>query len=75
MAPKEEVEDLMIWGVLNDEPMGVYLGEKIAMLTNQTISHPVAQAVSVYLSHSRELPKKRIDRCKECLKIVGKINR
>ena len=75
MQPEEAVEDLIVWGVINDEPMGVYLGEKIAMLTNQTISHPVAQAVSIYLSHKRDIPQERIDRCKECLRVVGKINR
>jgi len=47
----------MTWGVLNDEPMGIYIGEKIATLTNQTISHNVAYAVSKYLSHSRDIPQ------------------
>ena len=75
LKPVPEVEELIKWGVATDEPMGIYLGEKIAMLTNQTISHKVARAVSSYLSHVRDIPQERIDRCKEALKVVGKINR
>lgn len=45
------------------------------MLTNQTISHNVASLVSTYLSHSRDIPSERIERCKDCLKITGRINR
>lgn len=45
------------------------------MLTNQTISHPVALAVAKYLSHRRDVPQERVVRCKEALKIVGRINR
>lgn len=62
--PVAEVEELMAWGVLNDEPMGIYIGEKLAMLTNQTISHPVALAVAQYLSHQRDIPASRVARCK-----------
>ena len=65
----------MLWGVHNDQPMAVYLGEKLAMLTNQTISHPVALAVAKYLSHRRDVPQERVVRCKEALRIVGRINR
>lgn len=39
LAPNPAVEELMLWGLRSDEPMGIYLGEKIAMLTNQIISH------------------------------------
>lgn len=45
------------------------------MVTNQKISHPIALAVGQYLSHKRPIPNDRIVRCKEALKIVGKINR
>lgn len=55
--------------------MGIYLGEKIAMLTNQVISHEIATQVGNYLSHRREIPAERIERCKEALKVVGRINR
>ena len=75
IEPIPEIEDLIIWGVHNDEPIAVYLGEKLAMVTNQKISHPIALAVSHYLSHKRPIPSDRIVRCKEALKIVGKINR
>jgi hypothetical protein len=33
------VEELILWGLRADEPMAIYLGEKIAMLTNQIVSH------------------------------------
>lgn len=75
LAPNPAVEELMLWGLRSDEPMGIYLGEKIAMLTNQIISHEVAVQVGRYLSHRREVPTERIERCKEVLKVVGRINR
>lgn len=31
--------------------------------------------VASYLSHRQEIPAERIERCKECLKVVGRINR
>ena len=65
----------MLWGLRSDEPMGIYLGEKIAMLTNQIISHEVAVQVGQYLSHRRQVPTERIERCKEALRVVGRINR
>lgn len=55
--------------------MGVYLGEKLAMMTNQKIPHKLALLVSRYLSHRRKVPEERIRRCKDALKIVGRINR
>lgn len=64
-----------MWGLSSDEPMAIYLAEKIAMLTNQVISHEVAKQVGNYLSHKREIPAERIDRCKEALRVVGRINR
>lgn len=45
------------------------------MLTGQTISHKLALVVSKYLSHRRDIPQERIVRCKQALKIVGRINR
>jgi hypothetical protein len=66
---------MLLWGVLNDEPLAVYLGEKLAMLTNQKIPHNLALLVSRYLSHRREVPEDRIRRCKAALRIVGRINR
>jgi hypothetical protein len=39
LEPIKAVEELMVWGLRCDEPMGIYLGEKLAMLTNQVISH------------------------------------
>jgi|JI10StandDraft_1071094.scaffolds.fasta_scaffold1232307_2 hypothetical protein len=55
--------------------MGIYLGEKMAMLTNQKISHETALNVGKYMSHRREVPESRILRCKEALKIIGRISR
>ncbi len=56
LEPHPAVEELMLWGLRSDEPMGIYLGEKIAMLTNQIISHEVAVQVGNYLSHRRAVP-------------------
>ncbi len=39
LQPVGEVEEMMGWGLQHDEPMAIYLAEKIAMLTNQTIPH------------------------------------
>lgn len=39
LRPSATVEQLIRWGVLNKEPMGIYMGEKLAMLTGQTIPH------------------------------------
>lgn len=39
LPPSPVVEELILWGLRADEPMAIYLGEKIAMLTNQVISH------------------------------------
>jgi hypothetical protein len=75
LEPAAEVEELMAWGVYNDEPLAVYLGEKLAMLTGQTISHEVALTVAKYLSHRGDIPSERIVRCKQALRIVGRINR
>jgi hypothetical protein len=75
LEPRKEVEELMSWGLQNDEPMAIYLAEKIAMITNQVISHPLALRTSRYLSHRREVPAERVERCKDCLKVVGRINR
>lgn len=75
LEPSQIVEEIIVWGLENDEPLGVYLGEKMAMLTNQKISHEVALRVADYLSHRKEIPQNRILKCKEALKIVGKINR
>ena len=47
----------MLWGVLNDEPLAIYMGEKLAMLTNQKISHKLALVVARYLSHRRDVPE------------------
>jgi len=35
----------------------------------------VATQVGTYLSHRRHIPAERIERCKEALKVVGRINR
>jgi hypothetical protein len=75
LEPAKEVEEIIAWGIFNDEPMAVYLGEKLAMVTNQIIPHELALAVGQYLSHRGPVPRERIFRCKEALKIVGKINR
>ena len=75
LQPNRIVEEIIAWGLLNDEPLGVYLGEKMAMLTNQKISHELALRVASYLSHRGEVPVSRIVRCKEALKIVGRVNR
>jgi hypothetical protein len=60
LPPTPVVEDLISWGLRADEPMAIYLGEKIAMLTNQIISHEVATQVGDYLSHRRQIPAERI---------------
>jgi len=68
------VEKLLIWGVEQREPIAIYMGEKVAMLTHQRIPHEVAKAVAQVLSI-----KKRDDslseKCKEALAIVGRIVR
>lgn len=50
LAPSPLVEELLAWGVDTSEPMAIYMGEKVAMLTRQQISHNVARAVSQLLS-------------------------
>jgi hypothetical protein len=75
IEPSPIVEELLVWGVKADEPMAIYLAEKIAMITNQIIPHPIAQRVSRYLSHRHQIPAERIERCKQALKVVGRINR
>jgi hypothetical protein len=75
LPPSPVVEELILWGLRSDEPMGIYLGEKIAMMTNQVISHEVATQVGNYLSHRRQVPAERVERCKDALKVVGRINR
>ena len=56
LPPTKEVEELLAWGLRHDEPMAIYLGEKIAMLTNQMIPHQLAKQVGDYLSHGRDVP-------------------
>lgn len=75
LPPSAAVEELMLWGLRSDEPMGIYLAEKIAMVTNQVIPHELASQVGAYLSHRREVPAERVERCKEALRVVGRINR
>ena len=60
LQPSKEVEELLAWGLRNDQPMAIYLGEKIAMLTNQLIPHNLAKQVGEYLSHRRDVPAERI---------------
>jgi hypothetical protein len=50
----------MAWGLFNDEPIAIYLAEKIAMVTNQIIPHEIALPISYYLSHERPIPSERI---------------
>lgn len=69
------VNRLLLWGVYTNEPMAVYLAEKLAMQTGQIIPHELALRVSRFLSHKRPLSESFVERCKECLKIVGKIDR
>ncbi|CAM6001514.1 unnamed protein product [Sphagnum balticum] len=73
--PEGVAEELLRWGVLNDEPMGIYLAEKLCMITSQVIDHKTAMRVSDYMSHTRPIPSERIDRAKDALRVVGKINR
>lgn len=39
------VEDLILFGIEQNEPIAVYMGEKLAMYTGQTISHTLAKRV------------------------------
>ena len=45
------------------------------MQTGQIIPHELALKVGRMLSYKRPLSEEFIDKCKECLKIVGKIDR
>jgi hypothetical protein len=55
--------------------MAIYMGEKLAMVTGQMIPHYLAQNISNLLSHRREIDDKWVEKCKECLRYVGKIDR
>src|SRR5690349_4061807 len=49
------VNRLLLWGVYTNEPMAVYLAEKLAMQTGQIIPHDLALKVSRMLSYKRPL--------------------
>lgn len=55
--------------------MAIYMGEKLAMVTNQVIPHHLARQVSDFLSYRRGIPTERIALCKKALKFIGKIDR
>ena len=69
------VEELIEWGLLYNQPMSIYLGEKLAMTTGQKIPHHLAIRVSDYFSHFRDIDEDRINDCKKCLEIIGPIRR
>jgi hypothetical protein len=50
------VENFIFWGLYANQPMAIYMGEKLAMQTNQVISHKMASRVSDYLSYRRDIP-------------------
>jgi hypothetical protein len=41
---------MISWGLANNEPMAIYMGEKVAMLTQQKIPDYLAQNVSKMLN-------------------------
>ena len=47
------VEELLEFGILYRQPMAIYMGEKLAMMTGQTIPHKLAMRVSDMFSHYR----------------------
>ena len=49
------VNRLLLWGVYTNEPMAVYLDEKLAMQTGQVIPHEIALKVGRMLSYKRPL--------------------
>ena len=49
------VNRLLLWGVYTNEPMAVYLAEKLAMQTGQIIPHQIALKVGRMLSYKRPL--------------------
>lgn len=74
LSPSNLVNELLVWGAEQREPMAIYMGEKVAMVTRQKIPHHVAKAVEQTLSF------KKVDdvldgKCKAALEIVGRINR
>ena len=75
MKPSTFVNDLIRWGLLNREPMAIYMGEKIAMVTGQTIPHQLAIRVSDLLSYYREIDEALMKECKICLTHIGRIER
>lgn len=46
LPPVNDVDELLVWGVEQREPMAIYMGEKLAMLTRQKIPHGIAKAVA-----------------------------
>ena len=75
-APKSEfVEEMIEFGILNRQPMAIYMAEKMAMMTGQTIPHRLAIRISDMLSHSRQIDTDLVNECKLCLPFIGPINR
>ena len=72
------VEELIEFGIEYRQPMAVYMGEKLAMVTGQMIPHHIAIRVSDLFSHSREKDaqlEQLSTECKRCLSLMGPIHR
>ena len=72
------VKQLIEFGLEYRQPMAIYMGEKMAMLTGQMIPHNLAIRVSDLFSHSREKDdelEKLSNECKKCLSLIGPIHR
>lgn len=49
IKPDPLVDELISWGINNSEPMAIYMGEKLAMLTRQIIPDHLAEGASAML--------------------------